>query len=112
MTRALCAKNWLGKYAPDNFKFKVQDKVPEDLKLNDKQKQALKKVAGVLKEKKLDDKHLHDEFYKIFTELGLKPNEFFEAAYSVLINKKRGPMLASFVLTIGKEKVIKLFEKF
>jgi lysyl-tRNA synthetase class 1 len=112
MMRAQCAKNWLNKYAPEEFRFKVQTELPQGLKLSEMQKRALKKSAELLRnEEPIDDMQLHDEFYKIFTDLGLKPNEFFEAAYSVLINKKKGPQLASFVLTIGKEKVAELFEK-
>jgi lysyl-tRNA synthetase class 1 len=112
MTRAQCAKTWLEHFAPEEFKFKVMEVVPERLNLNDKQKEALKKSAAMLRTKKeIDDKQLHEEFYNIFNNLGLKPQEFFEAAYSVLINKKRGPQLASFVLIIGKEKVAELFEQ-
>jgi lysyl-tRNA synthetase class 1 len=111
MARAERAKTWLEHFAPEEFRFKVQQAVPVGLNLTVKQREALQKSAFMLKEwKGMDDKKLHDEFYKIFNALGLKPNEFFEAAYSVLINKKRGPQLASFVLAIGKEKVADLFD--
>jgi lysyl-tRNA synthetase class 1 len=41
----------------------------------------------------------------------MKPGEFFKAAYLVLLNKERGPRLASFILTVGKKKVAELFGK-
>jgi lysyl-tRNA synthetase class 1 len=111
MARAKCAKLWLENYAPDEFKFKVQSSVPADVNLSDSQKKVLKQVAKCLREKDIPEKELHNEFYAIFTEHGLSGNEFFEAAYAVLIHKKRGPQLASFILTIGKEKVAALFEQ-
>jgi len=108
--RLKCALNWLDNYAPEDFKFTIQDKVSNDIELSKEQKQALHNVAKVLS-KKITDEELHEEFYKICQELELNVGEFFKGAYSVLINKDRGPKLASFILTIGKAKVKKLFEK-
>ena len=34
--------------------------------------------------------------------------EFFDVAYRVIINKKKGPRLANLILTAGKENIIKL----
>ncbi|MBW2995901.1 lysine--tRNA ligase [Candidatus Woesearchaeota archaeon] len=107
--RLNCALNWLEKYAPDDFKFSVQEKVPKNIKIDDRQRKALNKVAALL-DKKLSDEELHNRFYEICTNLGLEPRDFFKAAYLVLVNKEKGPRLAHFILTIGKDKVKKLFE--
>ncbi|MDP7506293.1 MAG: lysine--tRNA ligase [Candidatus Woesearchaeota archaeon] len=107
--RCNCVLNWLEKYAPEEFKFSVQEKV--NVKLDDKQKEALHKAAEVLKKSVKDDKELHEKFYNICQELEMKPGEFFKAAYLVLLNKERGPRLASFILTVGKKKVAELFGK-
>jgi len=104
------AKIWLKKYAPDDIKFEVQEKVAKDVKLTAEEKEALHNVAKLLQEKEFDEKTLFTEFYNISTKLQLKPAEFFRAAYRVLLNKDRGPKLAPFVLALGKEKVAKLFE--
>jgi len=109
--RLNCALNWLEKYAPDNFKFKVQKEVPEDIELSAKQRKALHKVAEILQKDIEDGEKLHEEFYKIFKELDIGAKNFFQGAYKVLINKEKGPRLADFVLTIGKDKVKKLFEQ-
>ena len=61
--------------------------------------------------KKFTEKSLFEEFYSIVKENKLEVKDFFKAAYLVLINKERGPRLASFILAIGEEKVIGLFEK-
>ncbi|MCK4521021.1 MAG: lysine--tRNA ligase [Nanoarchaeota archaeon] len=111
--RFRCASNWIEKYAPDDFKFKLQDEASDEAKkqLDKNQVNALKDVAERLKKKKFTEKSLFEEFYSIVKENKLEVKDFFKAAYLVLINKERGPRLASFILAIGEEKVIGLFEK-
>ena len=65
----------------------------------------------MLKENDYDEKALFNEFYEVSKKLDLKPQDFFKAAYKVLLNKERGPKLAPFILAIGKERVVKLFEE-
>ena len=81
------------------------------MKLDDNQKKALKKVAELLEKDFKDDKELHDDMYSIIQECNLEPGDFFKAAYLVLVNKEKGPRLAHFILTIGKDKVKNLFER-
>jgi len=109
LLRATCAKNWLEKYAPDDFKYTVQKAIPKGLKLDKKMKDVLKEVSKRLASKDWNEKDLHLEFYVIVKNLDIEPKEFFKSAYKVLINKERGPKLASFMLTIGKDRVTKLF---
>lgn len=108
--RVRCATNWLDKYAPDEMKFNVQETVPKHLNLSDKQKKALNMLADKLGKKEYDEKGLFNEFYEICKELDIKPAELFEAGYKVLLNKERGPKLAPFILVLGKERVVKMFE--
>ena len=110
LKRLELAKNWLKKYAPEDVKFEVQHHVPKNIELNAKEKKALHEIARLLKEKEYDEKSLFNEIYNVSKELDLNPPDFFKAAYKVLLNKERGPKLAPFVLTLGKERVAKLFE--
>ena len=103
------AKIWLKKYAPDDLKFEVQKHIAKDVKLNEKEKEALHKIAELLKEKEYNEKTLFEEFYNVTKELDLNAQDFFKAAYKVLLDKERGPKLAPFILALGKEKVVKLF---
>lgn len=104
------AKVWLGKYAPEEAKFEVQKQAPNNIELSANERGALREIASLLKEKEYDEKSLFNEFYSVSGKLGLKPQDFFKAAYKVLLNKERGPKLAPFILALGKEKVVKLFE--
>ncbi len=110
--RAKCAWNWLEKYAPEDFKFKVNKKVSSEIKakLNGKQKKALQ-----ILNKRLDKEYNHDslfnEFYEICKEVNIKNTEFFKGAYLVLISKEKGPRLSNFILTLGKSRVRELLEQ-
>ena len=75
-----------------------------------KDKESLKLLTKKLKEKDYGEKELFNEFYEICKQVGIENKQFFKAAYLVLIEKEKGPKLAPFILTIGKERVIKLFE--
>lgn len=104
------ARKWIDKFAPEQFKFEVQDKVAPGLDIGEKERKILRKVADELDDK-LSEEELHNRFWELCQENDVKPKDFFKAAYQVLINKDRGPKLAGFILSIGKEKVKSLFEK-
>ena len=107
--RAICASNWLKKYADDNFKFKINDKKDiEKMKLTEAEKEILAALKQRLSQKDYDEKELHNEFYNLSKEFKIEPKDFFRLVYRFLINKDRGPKLASFILTIGKKKIIEL----
>ena len=105
------AKTWLKRYAPDEFRFELQKTVSKTLELDEKEKTALKQLAELLQKKDYKEEELSTEFYSICKKIELDPKQFYRAAYKVLLNKEQGPRLAGFILAIGKEKVIALFEK-
>ena len=107
--RAECVKNWLQKYAPEEFKFTLQEK--SQVKLKKEEKQLLHEVAKKLLERGWTDVELHEEMYILCKNHNMQPKDFFTLCYRVLINKERGPRLAAFILEIGKEKVAELLKK-
>ena len=110
-TRAVCAKNWIEKYAPEEFKFTINHAISENVKaeLTKEQKAALHELAKQLAEKVWEDKDLHEECYIILKNNNLEPKDFFSAAYKALIGKEKGPKLAAFLIEI-KERAIKLLK--
>ncbi len=106
--RAEKVKNWLYKYGSE-MSFKLQEKI--NLELSDKQKQALISLKEVLSDKKVNEDSLFEEFYNIAKASEMSTKEFFETVYSVIIGKTKGPRLASLILSIGKDKIIKLLEQ-
>ncbi|HLD87204.1 MAG TPA: lysine--tRNA ligase, partial [Candidatus Nanoarchaeia archaeon] len=91
------ARIWLSKYAPEEDKYVVQEKVPSGISLSTEQKNALHDLADVLESKDWEEKELFNEFYAICQKHGIKNTQFFQAAYRVLLNKERGPKLAPFL---------------
>ena len=96
-----CAKRWIEKYAPEEFKFKVQERVSKSINLTERQRNSVREIAALLKEKSWDEQSLFNEFYKIIDRENMKPPEFFEAFYLVLLNQKKGPKLAPFIIELG-----------
>lgn len=109
--RAECAKSWIEKYAPEDFKFSLQKKVSNKIKISKQMKELFNELSERIQEKEWDDKSLHEEFYLLISKYKVDNKEFFKTAYNILINKDKGPMLANFILTIGKDRVAKLFKK-
>jgi lysyl-tRNA synthetase, class I len=105
--RIECAKNWLEKYAPEEFKYTINTKTPK-ISIPKKYKETFKELAILLKKKKYTEKQLHDQFYNLVEKYNLNNKEFFEYAYKILISKNKGPKLARFVLDL-ENKAIKLF---
>ncbi len=102
-------RNWLDKYAGDDMKFEIQEKVNGKFTIKDKK--ALKELKNVLEENDFkSDKELLDSFYKLCEKMAIKNTEFFSAAYRALIKKEKGPRLASLIMMVGQEKVIKLLD--
>ncbi len=109
-SRAMCAWNWVKKYAPETMRFSLQSKV--NIGLKSKEKNALSLLLDYLEEnKKLDTNLLYEEFYNISRKVDIDPKDFFKLVYRVLIDKDRGPRLASFIVAIGRERVIGLLRQ-
>lgn len=104
--RAEKVRNWIDKYAGEDMKFTVREKV--EIKVDKKQKEALSALKESLETKKMNEDDLANEIFSICKAVNIEPKEFFQGAYQIIIGKARGPKLANLILTIGKEKIIKL----
>ncbi|MBI2549850.1 lysine--tRNA ligase [Candidatus Woesearchaeota archaeon] len=112
MDRIRLARAWIKTYAPEEVKYVLQHEVSAETKskLSEPQIKALKTLAEKLKSKKWGEKELYNECYTIAKDAGLQPPEFFKAAYTVLLNKERGPKLAPFLIALG-DKALRVLEK-
>ncbi|MBS7252109.1 MAG: lysine--tRNA ligase, partial [Candidatus Freyarchaeota archaeon] len=103
------AEAWLNKYAPERFKLKLLDEVPVTLKeqLTKEERRALRILADRLGEKEFTESELENILYRIAKEeAGLGSRRFFELIYQILIGRKQGPRLASFILLIDRGLLI------
>lgn len=103
--RALYARQWLERYAPERYVFQLQvDAVPDAAKdFSDAQKEALKRVLAVVREAEtLDGQDLHTALHDIRKELEIEPKEFFGALYLSFLGKDSGPKVGWFLSVLDK----------
>lgn len=108
--RAKCALYWLEHYAPEDFKFSLNSSRPS-IELSEGQEKFVADLAQLLEEKweeLTSDKELHERMFEILHRYQLEPAQAFGPLYQILISKEKGPKLAGFILTIGKDKVLRL----
>ncbi len=106
------ADKWVKEFAPKEYRFELNKTVPASVKrkLSKEQISALGNLAEELGKKKYNEPELFELFKKIIQENNLNNKEFFEACYMALLNKKHGPRLTGFILTIGQKKVSGILE--
>lgn len=111
MTRVTCAKNWLEKHAPDDFKFRVLKSFNLDYydSLDQQGKDAVGKTYRVINEfQGADQEALAAHLYQVPKEMDMDVKEYFAVIYNMVIGKEKGPKLAPFLLDIGFDRVKKL----
>jgi lysyl-tRNA synthetase, class I len=104
--RAGKVANWLEKYAGEDMKFEIREKI--EGKFTKVEKEALLELKKVLEEKDFGEKEMFDKFYEICEKLKIQNTDFFDICYRALIGKSKGPRLASLINSIGQKRVIKL----
>jgi lysyl-tRNA synthetase class 1 len=107
--RTKIAKKWLDKFAPENYKFAIQETLPESAKnLSPQQKEFLNKIAQVVESKeKWTGEDLHQEIHKIKSEMNLDARQAFESIYQVFIGKDSGPQAGWLLASLDRDFVIK-----
>lgn len=100
------AKIWLENYAPQELKYELLNEIPKELKLGEKEKDFLGRVADLV-EKAEGAESLQQAIYNLTKEMNLHTKTAFAALYQVLIGKDHGPKAAWFLLSLPKDKVIK-----
>lgn len=104
--RSKYAKKWLETYAPQDYKYELQEKgIPENAKkLSDDQKKALGLVLKYVKSQKdLDGQELHTKLHDIKNETGINPRELFSAIYLSFLGKDHGPKAGWFLSVLDRK---------
>jgi lysyl-tRNA synthetase class 1 len=107
--RARCAWNWIRAYAPEEFRFSLRPLEEPPAPLSPAQAQAVSVFREDLERnlESYDEKRLSEAIYAAAREAGLEPKDFFTLVYGLLIGRERGPRLAGFILTVGRDRVLK-----
>lgn len=111
--RCVCAWNWISEFSPEEFRWVLRTEHDPLMDLSEVEREAVKQlheVVGRLEE--YDEKQLSEEIYEIAKRLSIEAPSLFKVAYGVLIGKERGPKLAGFVKTCGKEKILPILGRY
>jgi lysyl-tRNA synthetase class 1 len=101
-------QNWLQRYAPEEVKFAVQDKLPP-IELTDSQRRFLNALAEAISSNnhELDGQRLHELIYASKDRTDLEPKAAFQAIYRVLLNKDYGPKAGWFLATLDRDWLVR-----
>lgn len=101
------AREWLDKYAPEEVKFSVQEKMPA-AELNESQKQFLTAILKKLERlEKWDGQEIHTLIHEIKNELSMNPKEAFSAIYRIFLDKDSGPQAGWLLSSLDRDFVLK-----
>lgn len=100
--------SWLEKWAPEEVKFNILDKV-EESKFSPAQKNYLKLLAEKIQSgpDNPDAEWLHKAIYEFKDKTELEPRQLFQTLYEVLIGKKSGPRAGWFLSILPREWLIR-----
>jgi len=106
------ADNWLAAFAPDVFKFEVQDELPKEVEnLPEEAKAFLKQLADYFKKISWDAEAVHNSIHEIGQNFGLSARKSFQAVYVCLLGKKSGPRAGWFITSLDRDFVINRFKE-
>lgn len=111
--RARCAWNWVSTFSPEDFRFRLQTAEDEKVEVAENEAKALSMLKETVERlEEYDEKSLAQAIYDIASAVGVEPKDLFTLSYRVLIGKEKGPRLAGFIMTVGKEKVLEILERY
>ena len=103
--RAHYARFWLSTYAPEEFKYTLQDALPS-VELSLEQKSALGTLASFIEHEHPDAEALHTRMHELKEEVPIPPKDLFQAIYKVFLNRTSGPKAGWFLAGLPREDVV------
>ena len=112
--RCQCAINWSRDFAPEDFKFTIKNGSEELLEVSDKDRKILQLMAKTVEDYlgQVSEKEFGVKVYDVAREMEVETTDMFPLVYQAIIGKEKGPRLVSFLSTIGKEKLLKIFKRY
>jgi lysyl-tRNA synthetase class 1 len=104
--RAEYARFWLDTYAPDQFKYVLQEAMPADAALTDAQRKAMSALAQYLEGGDHDGEEVHARLHELKSEIPIEPKELFGAIYRIFLNRTSGPKAGWFLASLPKDAAV------
>ncbi|MDH7517925.1 MAG: lysine--tRNA ligase [Candidatus Thermoplasmatota archaeon] len=96
---------WLEKFAPDNIKFEVKEKLPK-ITLSKEQNIFLSKLKEEIKDLKWEPEEIHKKIYEISEENKIQIKTAFQAIYQIILGQEQGPRAGYFLSNLDKKFVL------
>jgi len=106
LERAEYAKFWLESYAPEEFKYTLQDTMP-NVELSEVQKKALGVLASYLEAGVRTGEDLHAQLHEMKTSVPIQPKELFQAIYRIFLDRDSGPKAGWFLAGLPHDFVLR-----
>jgi len=104
--RVKYAKKWLQTFAPDKYRFELQESMPS-VELSDLQKQFATDLAAKLGEIAWDGQHIHTSIHDLVKASDeLQPKDAFQTIYRLFLAKDSGPQAGWFLGALEKDFVL------
>ncbi len=108
--RAQSAKYWLATYAPEEFKYTLQESLPS-VELSEVQKKALVSILEYVQGGERSGEELHLRLHELKTETPIEPKELFQALYRIFLNRDSGPKAGWFLAGLPRDFVIQRLQE-
>lgn len=103
--RAEYARFWLSTYAPDEFRYVLQETLPV-AELSDAARSALGRLADFFAEASRTGEEVHARLHALKTEVPISPKELFSALYRIFLARDSGPKAGWFLSVLPRDFVI------
>jgi len=106
--RVVDAKRWLDRFAPDSYKFSLQETLPDGARaFSDDQRTFVARLADLVEADVPDGERLHQSIHALKTEMNLTPRDVFGAIYTAFLGKSSGPAAGWFLAALDRAFVVR-----
>jgi lysyl-tRNA synthetase class 1 len=106
--RAECVWNWIERYAPDDFRYRIRDQAVSR-NLEGDPREVIGRLVSVLeRDLNISEAELIEQLKVICDGTTLEPRTFFPYAYDLILDRPKGPKLSTLITTMGAERAIPL----
>ena len=96
------ALNWVKDYAEEIKETAIE--------LSEKKEKAVKELIKLLEKEETAEK-IQNAIFQIARKHEIKPPNFFKTLYMILLGVPKGPRLGPYIVTMGRENVIRTLKK-
>ncbi len=111
--RCRCAWNWIRDFSPEDFRFSLETPESPLVDVGEAGVRGIRAMVGEVKAwDATDEKDLSERIYRAAETAGIEPADLFTSVYKALIHKEKGPKLAMFIKTVGREKILEILGRY